>query len=341
VTASEASTASPVQAAEAARGEHGGQGGQGGPAAAPVRIGHEVVGGTRLPVFAGPDRGAQVVHWSMRSHHGAPSARTELARVRDLSASPLVVEPFSAADLEDIATYGDGILVGAAWMQDFRLLSAVGRVGLPVVVQRGNYITVDEWLSAVEYVVASGCDDVVLCETGSRTHLSTSRPTIDLALIREVRERSGRPVVVDVSHTPHLAAAAVSAGADGVFLAENAETADVDAALNATTLLTPVVRPVNPANLSGCREAIDRVDATLATLLEYRATLAGEVQKHKPVGGHAGRDARREREIVRQMAARAPRLGADRLSAIMSVVIETGLDLAAAGEASGGTTPPR
>jgi len=295
-----------------------------------VRIGDQVVGGTRLPVFAGPDRGAHVGHWSMRRHHGAPSARAELARVRDLSAAPLVVEPFSAADLAAITTYADGILVGAASMQDFRLLSAVGRVGLPVVVQRGHHATVDEWLSSVEYFVAAGCRDIVLCETGSRTHLSTSRPTIDLALIREVRERSGHPIVVDVSHSPHLAAAAVSAGADGVFLGEDAETAEVAAAMDATTLLTPVVRPVNPASLGGCREAIDRVDATLATLLEYRATLAGEVQKHKPVGGHAGRDPRREREIVRQMSVRAPRLGTERLSAIMSVVIGTGLDLSEA-----------
>jgi chorismate mutase len=299
----------------------------------PVRIGDQVIGGTRLPVFAGPARGAHVVHWSMRSYHGAPSARAELARVRDLSASPLIVEPFSAADLEAIGTYADGILVGAAWMQDFRLLSAVGRVGLPVVVQRGHHATVDEWLSSVEYFVAAGCRDIVLCETGSRTHLSTTRPTLDLALVREVRERSGHPVVVDVSHSPHLAAAAVAAGADGVLLAEDAETADVAAALDATTLLTPVVRPVNPASLPGCREAIDRVDATLATLLEYRATLAGEVQKHKPVSGHAGRDPRREREIVRQMTVRAPRLGAERLAAIMKVVIETGLDLAEAATA--------
>jgi chorismate mutase len=177
----------------------------------------------------------------------------------------------------------------------------------------------------------------VLCETGSRTHLSTSRPTIDLALIREVRTRSGHPIVVDVSLSPHLAAAAVSAGADGVFLGEDAEAADVATAMDATTLLTPVVRPVNPASLHGCREAIDRVDATLATLLEYRATLAGEVQKHKPVSGQAGRDPRRESEIVRQMAVRAPRLGTDRLRAVMTAVIETGLDLAEAE----GNVPPR
>lgn len=294
----------------------------------PVRIGDSVFGGTRLPVLAGPTAGGDVVRWSMRRYHGAARARSELERVRDLSASTLVVEPFAATDLDAVGHFADGVLVGAAWMQDFRLLAAVGRLGLPVVMQRGQYVTVAEWLSAVEYLTAEGCTEIVLCETGCRTHLTLSRSTVDLALVREVRTRSGRPVVVDVSPTPQLAGAAIAAGADGVLLAENAEPSEVAAAIEAVTLLTPLVRPVEPEGVAGCREAIDRVDATLATLLEYRAGLSAAVQRWKPVSGHAGRDEQREREIARRMASRAPRLGAERLARVVDVVITTGLDLA-------------
>ncbi|MFC4561411.1 chorismate mutase [Nocardiopsis mangrovi] len=76
------------------------------------------------------------------------------------------------------------------------------------------------------------------------------------------------------------------------------------------------------------RSRIDRVDAELAGLLEERALLAAEIQRHKPVGGFVGRDPGRERALVAAMAHRAPRLGAPRLARIMSAVIEAGLEAA-------------
>jgi chorismate mutase len=80
--------------------------------------------------------------------------------------------------------------------------------------------------------------------------------------------------------------------------------------------------------LAEARAAIDRVDAELAVLLQRRAELAGVVQRLKPVGGFAGRDPRRERQVVEGMARRAPRLGRDRLERIMNAVIEAGLEVA-------------
>nr|WP_245764995.1 chorismate mutase [Nonomuraea jiangxiensis] len=89
-----------------------------------------------------------------------------------------------------------------------------------------------------------------------------------------------------------------------------------------------LLRHEAPATLPECREAIDRVDAALATLLERRVELAGIVQRLKPVGGFAGRDAGRERALVAEMARRAPTLGEDLLAPVMNAVIEAGLHLA-------------
>ncbi|MEU5989326.1 chorismate mutase [Spirillospora sp. NPDC047418] len=82
--------------------------------------------------------------------------------------------------------------------------------------------------------------------------------------------------------------------------------------------------------LGEARAAIDALDAALAVLLEHRAAAAAAVQRLKPVGGFAGRDPRREREIVEAMAVHAPSLGPDRLARIMNAVIEAGLDAAQA-----------
>jgi chorismate mutase len=273
-------------------------------------------------MIAGPAAAPDVAVTSLRRRHGRADAAAALARVRESYAGPLLVEPFSALDLPAIAAHADGVVVGGAWMQDFQLLRAVARTGRRVVVQRAPAATLDEWLSAAEYCVAEGNRDVVLCEAGTRTHLPHA--TIDLALVREARRRW--PVLVDVSAEPELAVAALSAGAAGLMLGEDAEHALVAEVRVKAAMVGPLIGDDRPVTITDARAAIDRIDAALATLLERRADLAATVQRLKPVGGFAGRDSGRERQIVEAMAGRAPRLGADRLGRIMSAVIEAGLE---------------
>jgi chorismate mutase len=289
-----------------------------------VIIGSQAIGDASAVVVAGPRAAADIAWISLRRHHGKVDAAAELSRYAH--DRPLIVEPFSAADLGAIAEFADAVLVGAAWMQDFRLLRAVARAGLPVVIQRGPAATLDEWLSAAEYCVAEGNHELVLCESGSRTHLPHA--AIDLAMLGAARERAGRPVLVDVSTQPSLAVAALAAGAAGLLLAEDATPELATVVGDRAAVLGPLVRAEDTATLQSARAAVDRVDAALATLLERRAALAGIIQDLKPVGGFAGRDPERERQVVAAMARRAPRLGPDRLARIMTAVIETGLELA-------------
>lgn len=272
-------------------------------------------------VIAGPGADPDVALTSLRHRHGRADAEAELSLLRRAYDRPLLVEPFSALDLPAITAHADGVVVGAGWMQDFQLLRAVARTGHPVVIQRAPAATLDEWLSAAEYCVAEGNQEVILCETGTRTHLP--QPTIDLALVREAGRRW--PVLVDVSTERALALAALSAGARGLLLGEDAGPEQVAEARAKAALLTPLLEIEAPETVAGARAAIDHVDTALATLLERRAELAGLVQRLKPVGGFAGRDMNREREIVEAMAARAPRLGADGIARIMTAVIEAGL----------------
>ncbi|MEV0596484.1 chorismate mutase [Nonomuraea cavernae] len=295
------------------------------------------VGGLR--VGAGP---AVVIggRMSLRDHRG-PAAETLRERAT-------LVEPSAAADLPVIAARAEAVVVGAAWTRDVPLVRAVAGLGLPVVVERRPSASLEEWLALADYCAAECGDQVILCERGR----------LDLGLLRAARAASGRPVLADVSADVGLSAAAVAAGADGLVLdrslatgppvsgtgtgrdaaasrageEETAARTDEETALRvaeeAATLVGALLRPETPATLPECREAIDRVDAALATLLERRAALAGIVQTLKPVGGFAGRDPGRERDLVVRMAARAPELGAERLTPVMNAVIEAGLHLA-------------
>ncbi|GAB2510557.1 chorismate mutase [Nocardiopsis aegyptia] len=87
----------------------------------------------------------------------------------------------------------------------------------------------------------------------------------------------------------------------------------------------PTATPAPDERIRELRGRIDRMDAELAALLERRALVAAQVQRLKPVGYFAGRDPHRERELVERMAEHAPRLGVDRLAAIMDSVISAGL----------------
>jgi chorismate mutase len=261
-------------------------------------------------------------------------AQRGLAAAEVLRGGVTLAEPNSAADLPAIAELAGGVVVGAAWTRDIPLVRAAARLGLPVVVERRPSASLEEWLGLADYCAAECDDRVILCEIGR----------LDLGLLRAARAASGRPVLADVSGNAGLAAAAVAAGADGLIAAhppipygdaapsaDGGATADADelrAAEEAVTLVGALLRPEAPDTLAGCRQAIDRVDAALATLLERRAALAGIVQTLKPVGGFAGRDMARERELVATMARRAPHLGQARLAPIMNAVIEAGLSLA-------------
>ena len=92
------------------------------------------------------------------------------------------------------------IQIGARNMQNYALLSEVGRTRMPVLIKRGLSSTIEELLMAAEYVLKEGNEDVVLCERGIRTFETAYRFTLDLSAVPVLKALSHLPVVVDPSH---------------------------------------------------------------------------------------------------------------------------------------------
>ena len=90
--------------------------------------------------------------------------------------------------------------VGARNMQNFDLLKEVGRSRMPVLLKRGMSATVEDLLMSAEYVLSQGNERVVLCERGIRTFEGSTRNTLDLSAVPNVRGLSHLPIVVDPSH---------------------------------------------------------------------------------------------------------------------------------------------
>lgn len=137
-----------------------------------------------------------------------------------------VTELMDQHDLPDLCKYADIIQIGARNMQNYPLLTAVGKTNKPVVIKRGPSATIDEWLLAAEYILAQGNPDVLLCERGVHPlDRQYTRYTLDLSAVPVAKSLSHLPVIVDPSHAcgdwQYVAAmskAAVAAGADGLLI---------------------------------------------------------------------------------------------------------------------------
>jgi 3-deoxy-7-phosphoheptulonate synthase len=215
-----------------------------------VPVGATELGGSEMVVIAGPCsvEGLDMLRATARSvaasgaralRGGAFKPRTSpysfrglgeegleiLAQVRAESGLPVVTEVMDTRQVELVASYADVLQVGARNMQNFALLTEVGRLRRPVLLKRGMSATVKDLLLAAEYVMTQGNPNVILCERGIRTFETATRNTFDLAAIPVLKRETHLPVIADPSHAggvrhlvEPLSLAAVAAGADGLIV---------------------------------------------------------------------------------------------------------------------------
>lgn len=148
-----------------------------------------------------------------------------LAEAREEYGLPIVTEVMSPENVGLVERYADVLQIGARNIQNYPLLKRVGKAEKPVLLKRGLASTIEEWLSAAEYILDGGNENVILCERGIRAYQKLTRFTLDITAVPLLKEVSHLPVVVDPSHgTGHrslvapMARAAVAAGADGLLI---------------------------------------------------------------------------------------------------------------------------
>jgi 3-deoxy-7-phosphoheptulonate synthase len=208
------------------------------------------VGGERIVVMAGPcaveseeqlaaaagvikETGASFLRGgafkprtSPFSFQGLEKAGLELlARVRERFDIPVVTEVVDPHDVGLVLKYADALQVGARNMQNYALLTELGKSKCPVVLKRGLAATITEWLTAADYLLAQGNNQVILCERGIRTFEDSTRFSLDIGSIPVIKKSTHLPLIVDPSHAaghytlvPAMARAVVAAGADGLLI---------------------------------------------------------------------------------------------------------------------------
>jgi len=215
-----------------------------------INVNGTSIGGEKLAVIAGPcsvESKAQITEIAVEVKKagagflrgGAFKPRTSpysfqglkeegleyLKYAKEITQLPIVVELMSADKLELFEEHVDVIQIGARNMQNFDLLRAVGQTRKPVLLKRGLSATIEEFLTAAEYILAGGNENVILCERGIRTFETYTRNTLDISAVPVIKKLSHLPVIVDPSHASGiwwmvepLAMAAIAVGADGLMI---------------------------------------------------------------------------------------------------------------------------
>lgn len=216
-----------------------------------IRVGKDIViGGEELVVMAGPcsvESESQLMTTSKAVRAagakilrgGAFKPRTSpyefqglgekglklLAKARKETGLAIITELLSQDHAEMVAEYTDIIQIGARNAQNFQLLIAAAKTGLPVLLKRGLSMKIEEWLLAGEYILANGNPNLLFCERGIRTFETYTRNTLDLSTVPIIKQESHCPIVIDPSQgcgradlVMTMCKGAVAMGADSLLI---------------------------------------------------------------------------------------------------------------------------
>lgn len=148
-----------------------------------------------------------------------------LEKAKKETGLPIVTEVVDPRDVSWVAEFADVLQIGTRNMQNFSLLKEVGKSERAVLLKRGMYSTLSEWLNCAEYILSEGNSDVILCERGIRTFETYTRNTLDLSAVPSIKELSHLPIIIDPTHSTgrlsliaSMSMASVAVGADGMIV---------------------------------------------------------------------------------------------------------------------------
>src|SRR5699024_5844113 len=148
-----------------------------------------------------------------------------LCKAKEVTGLPIVTELMSAEYLDIFDEKVDLIQIGARNMQNFDLLKQLGKTRRPILLKRGLNATYEEWIMSAEYIMASGNENVILCDRGVRPVETYTRNTLALQPIPVLQKMTHLPVGGDPRQdggngwpVDAMAMAAVAAGRDGLMI---------------------------------------------------------------------------------------------------------------------------
>lgn len=156
-----------------------------------------------------------------------------LKTVKEETGVPVLSDVHEVCQVERAAEVLDVIQIPALLCRQTDLLLEVARTMKPVNIKKGQFLSPQEMRNALDKVLSTGNDKVILTERG--TVFGYNNLVFDVRSI-PIMKRWGYPVIIDASHSvqrpgaeglssggdaefiPHVARAGMAVGADGLFL---------------------------------------------------------------------------------------------------------------------------
>jgi 2-dehydro-3-deoxyphosphooctonate aldolase (KDO 8-P synthase) len=164
---------------------------------------------------------------------GDEKALKILDNIRVTYQIPVVTDIHTAEEAQLAANYVDVLQIPAFLCRQTDLLIAAGKTGKVVNIKKGQFLSGDAMRFAVDKVLSTGNDQVILTERGNM--FGYGDMVVDYRNI-EAMQKTGKPVVLDITHSlqqpnqtsgvtggrPELiglmAKAGIAIGVDGIFL---------------------------------------------------------------------------------------------------------------------------
>ena len=165
---------------------------------------------------------------------GLEGGLEQLRHVKEETGLPVLTDVHEVAQAAAAARVADILQIPAFLCRQTDLLRAAGQTGKIVNIKKGQWMTPEDMLGAVEKARAAGASSVTVTERG--TFFGYGDLSVDMRSFQRIRTACGVPVIFDGTHSvqrpgrasgssggdpeflPPLVRASVAAGCDGLFL---------------------------------------------------------------------------------------------------------------------------
>lgn len=129
------------------------------------------------------------------------------------------------------AHLADMVMLSGQNMFNQGLLGQLGSLNRPVIIERNNMASAEDWLAAAQIVLAQGNQQVILCDSGVRSFAKPDHISLDLSSLVTIKQMCHLPIICNVANEKinnryPQAKAAKQLNADGIVLAAPCTDAD-------------------------------------------------------------------------------------------------------------------
>ncbi len=103
------------------------------------------------------------------------------------------------ADLPHTSAQADMLFVSGRQMFNQSLLTQVGTLPIPLILERNDMASLEEFLAATETILSQGNQQLILCDSGVRSYSNANMPSLDLAGLIQIKASSHLPIMINPS----------------------------------------------------------------------------------------------------------------------------------------------